>query len=151
MLRKILFILVAAAWLQATSAYAASPKNIKIFTTLAKADEIIDLQKSDLPDTTIDVYFVDRKQDILKSMNSHIPIEKFKQWDEDERYQWAKDYVRKMAPKKTLRIMKSTLGVSYMRLFEINRVPAVLMDNYYLTYGLTLSESVRKYDLLQGK
>lgn len=128
------------------SVAAADPIKIKVFTTLSKADEIIDLQKADLPNTHIDVFFVDRKQDIMNSLNSHIPAEKFKEWDEDERYAWAQKYIGEIAPKKTFKIMKSSLGVSYMQLFKINRVPAVLMDDYFLTYGLTVDQSIEKYN-----
>lgn len=136
-------------WLPvATHANAASfitPQSIKVFTTLDTADEIVDLPKRELDNADIDVYFVDRRQDIMGSINSHIPIDDFIEMTEDERYEWGLEYTKKVAPKKTLKIMKSTLGVSYMRMFNIDRVPAVLIDDYYLTYGLPLSESLKMY------
>lgn len=145
MLKKLITCVVFATWLPAAFA---DPRSIKIFTTLAKADEIIDLQKADLPNTQIDVFFVDRKQDIISSMNSHIPAEQFLKWDDEERYEWGANYVKEVGPKKTLKIMKSTLGVSYMQMFEISRVPAILMDDYYVTYGQKLTQSVAEYNKL---
>ena len=143
MFKKILLSLSLASLLPMAQA---DPKTIKVFTTLEKADEVIDLQKSDMPNTNIEVFFIDRKQDIMNSMNSHIPAEKFEKWDEDQRYAWGKQYVSEMSPKKTLKIMKSTLGVSYMQMFKIDRVPAVLMDDYFVTYGLTVRDSVKRFN-----
>jgi len=140
---KISMVILSLGWCQTSFS---APKSMKVFTTLDKASEIIDLQKSDYPNTEMDVYFIDRKQDIIKSMNSHIPTEKFERWDEDQRFAWGQRYLKDIAPQKTLKIMKSTLGVSYMQLFDIQRVPAVLMDNDLITYGMTMTESITSYD-----
>lgn len=148
------FLALLFVWLPvATHANAASfiePKNVKVFTTLEAADEIVDVQKKELTNTNIDVYFVDRRQDIMGSINSHIPIDDFIEMSEDERYEWGLEYTKQVAPKKTLKIMKSTLGVSYMRMFNIDRVPAILIDDYYLTYGLSLSDSLTQYKKIKS-
>lgn len=143
MFKKIILSVIAGVCISTANA---SPKTIKVFTTLAKANEIVDIQKANLPNTKIDVYFIDRKKDIMESLNSNIPTEKFAKWDEEERYEWSQNYLKEIAPKKTLKIMKSTLGVSYMQLFNIHSVPAVLMDDYYLTYGLSITQSIKEYD-----
>lgn len=139
-------LLFSALILSNSMAWAGSyPKDIKVFTQLAKADEIVDMARHDLPGVDIEVFFVDRYQDIMDSINSKLPFEQLKSMTEDERLAWAKENIHETAELKTLRNMKSKLGVAYTRLFDIQRVPAVLLDDYYLTYGMTISESISAY------
>ncbi|MBD0788040.1 DUF1525 domain-containing protein [Vibrio sp. Y2-5] len=121
------------------------PKDIKVFTQLAKADEIVDVAKKDLPGVNIEVFFVDRYEDIMNSINSNLPLDELKPMSEEQRLEWAKVHMKELAQAKTLKNMKSKLGVSYTRLFDIQKVPAVLMDNYYLTYGMSVSESIDQF------
>ncbi|EGR4213406.1 DUF1525 domain-containing protein [Vibrio metoecus] len=48
-------------------------------------------------------------------------------------------------------IMKSEMGISLAKLYRIERLPAVIINDRYVTYGLSVQDSVTKYNLFVGR
>ncbi len=127
------------------------PNDIKIFVTEEQASEVIDRRIETLAPSKVHAFIVDDNDNILNRINGKFPIEKFRKMTDKERTEWAKKYAVPEVVENIIPIMQSKAGVSLMRMHEIEKLPAVMIDNYYVFYGIPLNDSILRWQLKQDE
>ncbi|MDN2483947.1 hypothetical protein [Vibrio agarivorans] len=123
----------------------AEVSDVKVFVQLNKAEKILDVPRKDLPNTSYHVFLVDQKQDIMNALNSRFPTKEIEGMTLEQQDRYLKAFIKPFGEAKTVKMLSSHTGVSLMDVFDIDRVPAVLINNEYLTYGYSVSDSIRAY------
>ncbi|MGR5347494.1 DUF1525 domain-containing protein [Vibrio mediterranei] len=58
---------------------------------------------------------------------------------------YIKEYVVPMASERVNEVLESKVGIAMAKVYGVERLPAVVLDGKYITYGLSVSDSVKAY------
>ncbi|MFC5079626.1 hypothetical protein VTH8203_00853 [Vibrio thalassae] len=117
-------------------------KIILLTTTDNKAS--IGEEKRAAKGAAFDYYFVDHSKKILSGFEQAFPKKLIKE-PEEVRNQYIAKHFAPQLKAYTPEIMRSEMGIGLVKLFQIKRVPAVIINDKYITYGLSVEQSVNRY------
>lgn len=123
------------------------PNDVKIFLTEKQANHILDKPMQQLLPAKVHTFFVDENERLVKEINGSIPMQKLKGMSESQRKEWLIENAVPQVERSIIPIMRSKAGVSFMRMYEMTKLPAILIDNYYVSYGVPVSEAILRWQI----
>ena len=91
-----------------------------------------------------DVFYVDYSQKILEHFENSFPSSMLNK-PESERNEYVKKNITPRLKAYTPEMMRSEMGIGLAKLYQLKRIPAVVINDKYITYGLSVDESIALY------
>lgn len=97
---------------------------------------------------TLHYFKVDEEQRILNHFQSIFPKE-LNTESEQVKNTYLNEHITPHVKTYMPEIMRSKMGVSLAKFYKIKRIPAVVINDEYVTYGLTVAESIAQFNKVQ--
>ncbi len=120
------------------------PKTVQYFTDGTQSPRELRVAERLMRDTDYRVYDVTFAAGYLKSLEDMVPEKVWKQGNEVTEA-FIRANVLPDVKKNAEKIAESKVGLSLMKVYGLERLPAVVIDGKYTTYGLSVSDSVKQF------
>ncbi len=130
----------------------AQPKSVELFTTHSQLSQTLDVKRSA---SGLSVFILDDAKRLEKSANDNIPKPtkaELNAKDGIEQYKARiKPYIIETAKQQKTQLVQSWSGVEKAIRYQIDRVPAVVIDGEYILYGMPVSMAVYRWRTLKER
>jgi hypothetical protein len=141
------FILITAALISSIAASAPQdywPTKIIYFATSTITESQIRAAKTSAGNASFEVFKVDQSKLVMEKLEQSVPksiLEK----PQSELEAYLKANVVPELKENFAEIMSAKVGAGIASMYGVERIPAVVMDGQYITYGATVREAIYKY------
>jgi hypothetical protein len=145
MLRFVIVIL--AALVSATSQAAPQdywPSKIIYFTTSATTESQIRAARTSAGNASFEVFKIDQSKLLMEKLEQSVPKSVLDK-PQAELEAYLKANIVPELKDNFAEIMSAKVGAGIASMYGVERIPAVVMDGQYITYGTTVREAIYKY------
>ncbi|USD58513.1 DUF1525 domain-containing protein [Vibrio sp. SCSIO 43155] len=121
--------------------------NVKAFVQMKDSDKFIDVNKGDKP-YEIEVFVVDHNQKLVDKLNADLPLEELKGMSEQQMVRYVSAFSKPFAERNNMLMMHSATGYSLANLLGVDKVPAIVINDNFVLYGLSISDAIKRYEAL---
>lgn len=127
------------------------PQKAAMFYTTEQSGQFTRYAKRYIGENTpLRMFNIDEGVKFMQSLSNEVPKEVLKlPKDEIDAY-----IAQNIAPKmkeNTYQLMQSKLGLSFAKMYGVEKVPAIVFDGHYIVYGLPMNEAIKKYQIYKDK
>nr|PMH64426.1 hypothetical protein BCU62_15335 [Enterovibrio norvegicus] len=87
------------------------------------------------------IFSVDESKRILEHFEAQFP-EEINSATEIERMAYLNEHITPRLKSYAPELMRSEMGISLAKFYDLERIPAVIINDRYVTYGISVSESI---------
>ncbi|WP_199438344.1 DUF1525 domain-containing protein [Vibrio owensii] len=120
------------------------PVKVEMFVDGPVNDREMRLAKRTLGDVKFVVYDLAKERAFLAELESSVPDSVVRK-GEDAVHAYIEREIKPLVEKNVDVIAESKIGQGLARMYRLDRVPAVVIDSRYVTYGVGVVESVRLF------
>lgn len=113
-------------------------------TTSSQMATDLDQSQRDAAGKNFHYYAIDEGNSILRHFESEFPS-KLNQESESIKNAYLQKHIAPRLKAYAPELMRSEMGASLAKLYKIERIPAVIINDQYITYGLSVGHSIQVF------